>query len=168
VVSGIQLLEGLVEAQKLPEPIFTPQTKAASGHDETITLTEVQRMVGSDLARTLAEKSVALYEQAAEYARSRGIIISDTKFEWGLSDGRLLLIDEVLTPDSSRFWAEDCYQPGCSQLSFDKQYVRDWLESSGWNKEPPAPELPPDVVEKTTEKYLEAYRRLTGKELDRS
>ncbi len=166
-ISGSRLPQGLVEADKLPEPVFTPQTKATSGHDETITLGQVQSMVGRDLARTLAEKSIALYEQAAEYARSRGIIVSDTKFEWGLSDGKLLLIDEVLTPDSSRFWPEDSYQPGRSQVSFDKQYVRDWLESSGWNKEPPAPELPPDVVDKTTEKYLEAYRRLTGNELDR-
>ncbi len=167
-VSGIELPVGLVQCQELERPIFTPATKAESGHDENITIAELRHRLGDELAHTLEEKSIAIYQQGADFARRRGIIISDTKFEWGWADGKLLLIDEVLTPDSSRFWPQESYQPGRSQVSFDKQYVRDWLESSGWNKEPPAPQLPEDLVEKTTQKYLEAYKRLTGKELPSS
>ncbi len=161
-VCGIALPPGLMEAAQLPQPIFTPAIKAATGHDENISFEESARILGTELAATLRDRSLALYNRAAAYARSRGIIIADTKFEWGLRDGKLLLIDEVFTPDSSRFWPLDGYRPGQSQPSFDKQPVRDWLESTGWDKTPPAPPLPPDVVRATTERYLEALRRLTA------
>lgn len=164
-VCGVALPSGLKESDQLPQPIFTPTTKADSGHDEPIDMAEAAKTVGEERANTLAEKSLALYAAGAEYARQRGVIIADTKFEWGLVDGRLILIDEVLTPDSSRFWPADEYAPGGAQPSFDKQYVRDWLTQSGWDKEPPAPELPPDVVAKTTEKYVQAYEKITGKRL---
>jgi len=161
---GIALPAGLRESDRLQEPIFTPATKAASGHDENISLEQAERMVGA-VARELARLSMQIYRFARDEAVQKGIIIADTKFEFGERDGQILLIDEVLTPDSSRFWAVDDYVPGRSQPSFDKQYVRDWLESSGWDKTPPAPQLPPDVVQKTAEKYREAYRRMTGREL---
>jgi phosphoribosylaminoimidazole-succinocarboxamide synthase len=166
-VCGIALPAGLQEASKLPEPIFTPSTKAELGaHDENITLEQAAELMGAELAARVAEVSVRLYREAAEYALTRGIIIADTKFEFGLDDaGTLYLIDEVLTPDSSRFWPADQYRPGSNPPSFDKQYVRDWLEASGWDKTPPAPALPPDVAAKTSAKYLEAYRKLTGREL---
>ena len=163
-VCGLSLPEGLVESSKLPEPIFTPAIKAESGHDENISFEQASEMHGAELLSQLRDRSVALYREAAEYAATRGIIICDTKFEWGMADGQLVLIDEVLTPDSSRFWPSDQYEPGKSQPSFDKQYVRDWLEAeSGWDKEPPAPALPDDVIAKTTENYVEAYRKLTGR-----
>jgi len=166
-VCGIQLPAGLQEASRLPEPIFTPSTKAELGaHDENITLQQAGELMGAELADKVAKASVQLYKEAAEYALTRGIIIADTKFEFGLDDaGNLYLIDEVLTPDSSRFWPADQYAPGKNPPSFDKQYVRDWLEASGWNKKPPAPELPAEVAAKTSAKYLEAYRKLTGREL---
>ncbi len=164
-VCGIQLPAGLTESAELPEPIFTPATKAETGHDENISFAEAARIVGADLAAQARDASLKLYQDAREYARQRGIIIADTKFEFGLFDGRLILIDEVLTPDSSRFWPADQYRPGRSQPSFDKQFVRDYLESLTWDKTPPAPTLPPEVVAKTQAKYLEAYQRLTGKAL---
>ncbi len=163
---GIHLPAGLRESERLPEPIFTPATKAHSGHDENISFEQMAHIVGADYARQLRELSLRLYHEAAEYALARGIIIADTKFEFGLDDGgRILLIDEVLTPDSSRFWDAALYQPGRAQPSYDKQFVRDYLESIGWNKQPPAPPLPPDIVQKTADKYREAYRRLTGEPL---
>jgi len=162
VVCGVELPEGLIEAQRLPEPIFTPAIKAESGHDENITFEQASELIGPELAATLRERSIALYRFAADYALERGIIIADTKFEWGIRDGQVLLIDEVFTPDSSRFWPLDGYEPGRSQPSFDKQPVRDWLESTGWDKTPPAPPLPPEVVEATTERYVEALERLTA------
>ena len=161
---GIALPAGLRESDRLEEPIFTPATKAQTGHDENISLEQAARMVGA-VARELARLSVEIYRFARDEAAQKGIIIADTKFEFGERDGQILLIDEVLTPDSSRFWAVDDYVPGRSQPSFDKQYVRDWLENTGWDKTPPAPQLPPDVVQKTAEKYREAYRRMTGREL---
>ena len=164
-ISGVPYPEGLVESQKLPEPIFTPTTKAASGHDEPITIDEMKRLLGEARAEDIIQKSMAIYRYAHDYALERGIIIADTKMEFGLVNGVLTLIDELLTPDSSRFWDASLYQPGQSQPSFDKQPVRDWLIASGWNKEPPAPMLPPDVIEQTTKRYREAYRRLVGKEL---
>ncbi len=166
-VCGIALPAGLQEASQLPEPIFTPSSKAEVGdHDENITLEKCAQLLGKELAEKVAAVSVRLYKEAAEYALSRGIIIADTKFEFGLDEqGELYLIDEVLTPDSSRFWPADQYAVGKNPPSFDKQYVRDWLEASGWNKTPPGPELPADVAAKTSEKYREAYFRLTGKEL---
>lgn len=166
-VCGIPLPAGLQEASKLPTPIFTPSSKAAVGdHDENITLEKCAQLLGQDLADKVAQVSLRLYQEAAEYALTRGIIIADTKFEFGLdAAGELYLIDEVLTPDSSRFWPADQYVVGKNPPSFDKQYVRDWLESSGWNKTPPAPVLPADVAAKTSEKYREAYTKLTGKQL---
>lgn len=166
-VCGIALPAGLQEASQLPGPIFTPSSKAEVGdHDENITLEKCAQLLGKELAEKVAAVSVRLYKEAAEYALSRGIIIADTKFEFGLDEqGELYLIDEVLTPDSSRFWPADQYAVGKNPPSFDKQYVRDWLEASGWNKTPPGPELPADVAAKTSEKYREAYFRLTGKEL---
>ncbi|MBM4037819.1 MAG: phosphoribosylaminoimidazolesuccinocarboxamide synthase [Planctomycetes bacterium] len=161
-VCGLPLPKGLLEASQLPEPIFTPAIKAETGHDENISFERAADILGLDLATTLRERSIAIYNRAAAYARRRGIILADTKFEWGQRDGKLLLIDEIFTPDSSRFWPVDGYQPGRAQPSFDKQPVRDWLESTGWDKTPPAPPLPPDVVRATTERYLEALRRLTG------
>ena len=164
-VCGIPLPAGLKESAKLPEPIFTPSTKAQTGHDENITFSEVERMIGAGLAAQLRDLTLTIYSTAADYARSRGIIIADTKFEFGHAGGRLILGDEVLTPDSSRFWPLESYKPGGAQFSYDKQYVRDYLESIRWNKQPPAPELPAEVAVKTGEKYLEAYHALTGKSL---
>ncbi len=164
-VCGVALPAGLVEASQLPEPIFTPATKAESGHDENIDFERCADIVGRETAEALRDRSLALYRKAADYARERGIIICDTKFEWGDADGEMILVDEVLTPDSSRFWPADEYQPGRTQPSFDKQPVRDWLEATGWDKTPPAPALPPEVVEATSRRYLEAYERLTGRTL---
>jgi len=162
-VCGIELPKGLKESAKLPRTIFTPSTKAEIGeHDENITFEKTEGLIGKDLARRVRDISIRIYEESAAYALERGIIIADTKFEFGLMGGDLILIDEVLTPDSSRFWPVDGYKPGRAQPAFDKQYVRDWLIESGWDKKPPAPELPPDVVRKTAEKYSEALRRLTG------
>ena len=162
-VCGIQLPAGLQEAQKLPEPIFTPSTKAAVGdHDENISFAQCVEIVGEELARQVRDVSIALYQAAVEYAATRGIIIADTKFEFGLDEnGTLTLMDEVLTPDSSRFWPADHYQVGSNPPSFDKQFLRDWLESSHWNKEPPAPKVPDDIAQKTADKYREALLRLT-------
>jgi phosphoribosylaminoimidazole-succinocarboxamide synthase len=164
-VCGIKLPSGLKNSSELPEPLFTPATKAESGHDENISFAEASRIVGQDIADRARAASMKIYNFARDYARQRGIIIADTKFEFGLLDGNLILIDEVLTPDSSRFWPADQYQPGKNQPSFDKQFVRDYLETLDWNKTPPGPTLPSDVVAKTTAKYLEAYERLTGKKL---
>ncbi|MGB2582522.1 MAG: phosphoribosylaminoimidazolesuccinocarboxamide synthase [Dehalococcoidia bacterium] len=164
-ICGITLPEDLRESEQLPQPIFTPTTKADTGHDEPITIEEMRGLIGEALTREIMEKSLAIYDYAAQYARGRGIIIADTKMEFGMVNGKLILIDELLTPDSSRFWDVDTYSPGKPQPSFDKQPLRDWLSASGWNKEPPAPELPPEIVESTAERYREAYRRLTGKEL---
>lgn len=166
-VCGIPLPAGLQEASKLPQPIFTPSTKAELGtHDENIDFAKTVALVGKDIADQVRDKAIALYTAAAEYALSKGIIIADTKFEFGLDDaGKLYLIDEVLTPDSSRFWPADQYKVGSNPPSFDKQYVRDWLEASGWNKQPPGPELPPDVAAKTSEKYRAALKQLTGKDI---
>lgn len=163
-VCGIQLPTGLQEAQKLPQPLFTPSTKAAVGdHDENISFDEAKKLLGADMAEQVKNATLALYTQAAEYALTRGIIIADTKFEFGTdATGKLYLIDEALTPDSSRFWPADQYQVGSNPPSFDKQFVRDWLESSGWNKQPPAPQVPADVLQKTADKYREAQRLLTG------
>jgi phosphoribosylaminoimidazole-succinocarboxamide synthase len=162
-VCGVRLPAGLRESDRLPEPIFTPTSKAESGHDLPMTMAGVEDAVGSALARRLREGSIAVYAKAADYARQRGIIIADTKFEWGMVAGELTLIDEVLTPDSSRFWPAADYAPGRPQQSYDKQYVRDWLDGTGWDHEPPSPELPADVVRRTAEKYLEACRLLTGR-----
>jgi phosphoribosylaminoimidazole-succinocarboxamide synthase len=164
-VCGISLPPGLVESARLPEPIFTPATKAESGHDENISFQEMARRLGNERSEQLREISLELYRRAAEFAEQRGILIADTKFEFGLLDGELLWIDEALTPDSSRFWPADSYTPGGSQPSFDKQFVRDYLERIRWPKQPPAPELPSDVVAATQAKYREVYRRLTGSEL---
>jgi phosphoribosylaminoimidazole-succinocarboxamide synthase len=161
-VCGIKLPAGLRQCDKLPEPIFTPATKEESGHDINISYEEAARRVGEKVAAELREKTLSLYTRAADYAASRGIIIADTKFEFGRYDGRLILVDEVLTPDSSRFWPAEQYEPGHDQPSFDKQFVRNWLERQPWDKTPPAPALPPDVVEGTRQRYLEAYRRITG------
>jgi phosphoribosylaminoimidazole-succinocarboxamide synthase len=163
-VCSIPLPAGLREADKLPEPLFTPSTKAEIGaHDENISFAKAGELLGKELAAKVSQVAIALYKAAAEYALTRGIIIADTKFEFGLdAAGTLYLIDEALTPDSSRFWPADQYQPGSNPPSFDKQYVRDWLESVGWNKKPPAPELPPEVAAKTTEKYREALKQLTS------
>lgn len=164
-VCGIALPAGLRESDRLPEPIFTPATKAQTGHDENISFEDVSRAIGSELAGRIRDLTLAIYAKAAEYARTCGIILADTKFEFGFLRDRLVLADEVLTPDSSRFWPLAEYQPGGPQPSFDKQYVRDYLESIGWNKQPPAPALPEDVVSRTSEKYREAYRILTGRAL---
>jgi phosphoribosylaminoimidazole-succinocarboxamide synthase len=165
-VCGIELPAGLKESDPLPEPIFTPATKAVTGHDENISFEQMGRLVGSALSGQLRDLSLAIYSKAAAYARQKGIIIADTKFEFGNTPAGITLADEVLTPDSSRFWPADKYQPGRAQDSFDKQYVRDYLEEIRWNKQPPAPALPPEVARKTSEKYVEAYRWLTGHELD--
>lgn len=165
-ICGIMLPEGLQESERLPEPVFTPSTKEEVGtHDVNISFSRVEDLVGKDLAGQLKGLSISIYKQAVEMADEKGIIIADTKFEFGLIDGNLVLIDEVLTPDSSRFWPKDTYKSGSPQKSFDKQYVRDYLLSLQWNKKPPAPELPPDVVENTRIKYVEALRRLTGRTL---
>ena len=164
-VCGIKLPPGLKESSELPEPVFTPATKAEEGHDENISFEQAARIVGADIAEKVRAASLKIYNFARDYARHRGIIIADTKFEFGMLDGKLILIDEVLTPDSSRFWPADQYQPGKSQPSFDKQFVRDYLETLDWDKSPPGPMLPEDVVAKTQAKYLDAYQRLTGKPL---
>jgi phosphoribosylaminoimidazole-succinocarboxamide synthase len=164
-VCGIQLPSGLRESDKLPEPIFTPATKAQTGHDENISFERTASMIGADLAGRLRDLTLAIYQKAARYAETKGIIIADTKFEFGFVAGELVLGDEVLTPDSSRFWPAETYRPGGPQFSFDKQFVRDYLESIRWNKQPPAPPLPGEVAEKTSEKYRQAYRVLTGREL---
>jgi phosphoribosylaminoimidazole-succinocarboxamide synthase len=165
-VCGIQLPAGLKESDQLPEPIFTPATKATTGHDINISFEEMCKLVDPEQSRQLRDISLKLYQTAADYARTKGIIIADTKFEFGRTPAGITLADEVLTPDSSRFWPADSYKPGKAQDSFDKQYVRDYLEEIRWNKQPPAPALPPEVARKTSDKYLEAYRRLTGRELD--
>ena len=164
-VFGIQLPQGMEESQKLPQPIFTPTTKAESGHDQPLSPEEMNHLVGEIIAEELREKSLAIYSYAQGYALSRDIIIADTKMEFGLADGKVILIDELLTPDSSRFWDASQYVIGRPQSSFDKQPVRDWLTQSGWNKEPPAPMLPPEITEQTTQRYREGYRRLTGRAL---
>jgi phosphoribosylaminoimidazole-succinocarboxamide synthase len=164
-VSGEPMPQGLVESQELPRPIFTPTTKEESGHDRPMSRDEVKEMVGKTLARQIEEQSLAIYGYARDYARVRDIIVADTKMEFGLDDERLILIDELLTPDSSRFWDTRLYKVGQSQPSYDNQPVRDWLVSSGWNKEPPAPMLPPEVIEATTRRYREAYERLTESKL---
>jgi phosphoribosylaminoimidazole-succinocarboxamide synthase len=164
-VCGIRLEEGLTTASKLREPIFTPATKEDTGHDINISFEEMSERIGGDLATQLRDLTLSLYSQAAEYALTRGIIIADTKFEFGLRNGKVVWIDEVLTPDSSRFWPAEQYKVGSNPPSFDKQFVRDWLETTDWDKNPPAPELPAEVVQRTREKYLEAYRELTGEEL---
>ncbi|MEO0082607.1 MAG: phosphoribosylaminoimidazolesuccinocarboxamide synthase [candidate division WOR-3 bacterium] len=164
-VCGIKLPAGLRQAEQLPEPLFTPSTKAQTGHDENITQAELERIVGTSLGRQVRDVSLEIYSQAAEYARNRGIIVADTKFEFGLLDDRLIWIDEALTPDSSRFWDESEYRVGEPPRSFDKQFVRDYLETLGWDKSPPGPRLPPEVIAGTSERYREAYRRLTGIDL---
>ena len=164
-VCGIPLPAGLREAEKLPQPIFTPATKAEAGHDINVSEAEMAKSVGAEPTARLKRLTLAVYTRAADYAATRGIIIADTKFEFGRAGGEIILVDEVLTPDSSRFWPASEYVPGMSPPSFDKQYVRDYLETLTWNKQPPAPPLPPEVVRRTTEKYLEAYRLLTGKSL---
>src|SRR5712691_5596206 len=164
-VCGIALPKGLRESDALPEPIFTPATKAQSGHDENISFDQVRDLIGQDLASRLRDLTLEIYGRAAEYARPRGIILADTKFEFGLVDGEIVLADEVLTPDSSRFWPVETYAPGGPQPSYDKQYVRDYLESIRWNKQPPAPALPEEVARRTSEKYKESYRALTGHSL---
>jgi phosphoribosylaminoimidazole-succinocarboxamide synthase len=165
-ISGIKMPRGLRESEELPEPLLTPTTKAETGHDLPISMEEVKGIIGEALTKEMTEKSLAIYNLAREHARARGIIIADTKMEFGLDDGELILIDELLTPDCSRFWDAEKYKVGQSQPSFDKQYVRDWLVKSGWNKEPPPPSLPPEAIKATTARYREAYRRLTGKGLD--
>jgi phosphoribosylaminoimidazole-succinocarboxamide synthase len=165
-VAGTPMPRGLRESDRLPEPIFTPATKAESGHDENITFEQMVELVSADLANELRSLTLAVYEHAEGYARERGVLIADTKFEFGLIAGQITLIDEVLTPDSSRFWDASHYEPGRSQPSFDKQIVRDWLNASGWDREPPAPPLPEDVRRKTSEKYYEVYRLLTGETID--
>ena len=163
-VCGIGLPDGLNNSSKLPEPIFTPATKAEEGHDENISFEEAVNIVGKDIADQARDLSIELYKRGRDHAAEKGIIIADTKFEFGVFEGELILIDEVLTPDSSRFWPADLYSPGKSQPSFDKQFVRDYLETLDWDKTPPGPELPEDIVQKTSEKYIEAYTRVTGLE----
>ena len=164
-VNGVGMRSGMRESEQFPEPIFTPTTKAESGHDQPLSVDEMSKLVGQELTRDLREKTLAVYRFAEEYSRTKGIIIADTKMEFGLVDGKVILIDELLTPDSSRFWDAGKYVVGRSQPSYDKQLVRDWLTASGWNKEPPAPMLPEDLIKKTSERYQEAYRILTGSSL---
>lgn len=164
-VSGISLAKGMRQSQQLSEPLFTPTTKAESGHDQPITTKEIEKMVGKDMAEEIEEKSLAIYSFAWGYASSKGVLIADTKLEFGLDNDQLILIDELLTPDSSRFWDAEQYKVGQDQPSYDKQPVRDWLADSGWNKEPPAPTLPPEVIEATTQRYQQAYERLAGRKL---
>jgi phosphoribosylaminoimidazole-succinocarboxamide synthase len=165
-VCGIHLPKGLVESSKLEEPVFTPATKAEMGlHDENITFERVEKIIGNDLAQKVKLLSMAVYKKARDFAEQRGILIADTKMEFGMKDGKLILVDELLTPDSSRFWPKDEYQPGGPQKSFDKQFLRDYLLSIRWDKSPPAPQLPDEIVQKTREKYLEAYERLVGNPL---
>ncbi len=165
-VCGVALPRGLKNGSKLAEPLFTPATKAERGHDENISFERAVAIVGKDPANKMRDSALAIYKKAAEYALEHGIIIADTKFEFGVAGGEVILIDEVLTPDSSRFWPQDSYTPGKAQLAFDKQFVRDYLEAIGWDKRPPGPALPDKVASKTTEKYLDAYKRLTGRELE--
>jgi phosphoribosylaminoimidazole-succinocarboxamide synthase len=165
-ICGIKLPPGLKESEQLPEPLFTPSTKASTGHDINISFEEMCKRVNPELSRQLRDITLRIYKKAADYARQRGIIIADTKFEFGQTAQGITLADEVLTPDSSRFWPADTYQPGKAQDSYDKQYVRDYLEEIRWNKQPPAPALPQEVARRTSEKYLEAYRQLTGRELE--
>ena len=165
-ICGIALPPGLRESERLPEAIFTPSTKATAGHDENISFDDAVSRIGGELAEKVRSVSLEIYRRAAAYAEPRGIILADTKFEFGLAEDKLIWIDEALTPDSSRFWPADGYQPGRAQPSYDKQYVRDYLERIGWNKQPPGPELPADVVAATREKYRGAYRQLTGHELN--
>jgi len=164
-ISGLPLPEGLKQSQELPQPLFTPTTKAETGHDQPLSMDEMKKLVGDHMAEEMEQKSLAIYNYARGYAIARGIIIADTKFEFGLDGDKLILIDELLTPDSSRIWDAGLYKVGQSQSSFDKQPVRDWLTRSGWNKEPPAPVLPPEVIEATTRRYEQAYERLTGRQL---
>jgi phosphoribosylaminoimidazole-succinocarboxamide synthase len=164
-ICGIKLPEGMKQANKLPEPIFTPSTKAQEGHDENVSFEELSNRIGSEMAEKLRDVSIALYNKASRHAESKGLILADTKFEFGMIDGKLVVADEVFTPDSSRFWAMDDYEPGRPQKSFDKQYLRDYLESVKWDKKPPAPSLPEDIIKKTEAKYIEAYERITGKKL---
>ena len=164
-VQGMEMPEGLVEGQTFPEPLFTPTTKAEEGHDENMSAQQVVDMVGSEMAAMLEATSKAVYSFAQGYALERGIILADTKMEFGILDDELILIDELLTPDSSRFWDAEGYNPGRSQPNYDKQFVRDWLDAQGWNHEPPAPDLPADVTELTTQRYQEAYAKLTGENL---
>lgn len=161
-VCGVSLPAGLVECSSLPEPIFTPATKAEEGHDENISFARMCEIVGEEIATTLRDRSLEIYQKGSEHARTRGILIADTKFEFGVVDGQVILIDEVMTPDSSRFWPMDSYQPGRGQPSFDKQFVRDWLESTTWDKNSQPPALPTDVVSHTRAKYIEAYEKLSG------
>ena len=167
-VCGVKLPAGLRESDRLPEPIFTPATKAETGHDINISEREMGGRIGEDVTRELKELTLMLYSRASEFADSRGIIIADTKFEFGVKDGKVILVDEALTPDSSRFWPKESYQPGRGQQSFDKQYLRDYLETVTWDKQPPGPNLPETVVARTSEKYLEAYRLLTGRTIEGS
>jgi len=164
-LSGLPMPKGLLESQELPEPLFTPTTKAETGHDLPLSLDETKKLVGEALAEEIKEKSLAIYRYAREYARARGIIIADTKMEFGLDNDNLIIIDELLTPDSSRFWDTEQYKVGQSQPSYDKQPTRDWLIEAGWNKEPPAPMLPPEVIEATSKRYEQAYERLAGRKL---
>ena len=164
-VAGIPMPEGLREGDAFPEPLFTPSTKAEEGHDENITVAQMEDMVGKELTAQLSEASIAVYAAARDYALEKGILIADTKFEFGVIDGEVSLIDEALTPDSSRFWDMEGYAPGKSQPNYDKQFVRDWLDAAGWDHEPPAPELPSDVVERTRARYIEAFSKLTGNPL---
>jgi len=164
-VAGEKLPAALLESEQLPEPIFTPATKAESGHDQNISRAQLAGLIGTELARELERLTLELYRFAHDYAASKGLILADTKFEFGFHDGKLIVIDEILTPDSSRYWDAEVYRPGSSPASFDKQFVRDFLMQSGWNKEPPAPPLPPEVVRGTSDRYRECYRRLVGKAL---
>jgi phosphoribosylaminoimidazole-succinocarboxamide synthase len=164
-VCGIRVPAGMVESEQFPEPLFTPTTKAEVGHDENMSYEQLVDQVGAEVANAIKLRTLAIYQYAAQYAAERGIIIADTKLEFGILDDEPIIIDEMLTPDSSRFWPADEYKTGQSQPSFDKQFVRDWLTQTGWNKEPPAPDMPADIIEKTTQRYHEAYRRLTGREL---
>ncbi|MBA7663999.1 Phosphoribosylaminoimidazole-succinocarboxamide synthase [subsurface metagenome] len=164
-IGGLPAHKGLRESQELPRPLFTPTTKAETGHDQPLTMDEIKKIIGTTLAEEIKEKSLEIYNYAREYARKRGIIIADTKMEFGLDDNRLILIDELLTPDSSRLWDASLYKVGRSQPSFDKQPVRDWLVQAGWDKKPPAPELPPEVIEATTKRYEQAYEKLAGRKL---
>lgn len=167
-ICGIKLPAGLVESDKLPEILFTPSTKADTGHDINVNQQYLERQIGRASADKIKKVSIAIYEKASAYARDKGIVIADTKFEFGIYEDEVIIIDELLTPDSSRFWPSNEYKPGYPNLSFDKQFVRDYLESINWNKTPPAPALPPDIIEKTSQKYLEAYRKLTGKDLGKN
>jgi len=166
-VCGLRVPPGMAESEQFPEPLFTPTTKAEVGHDENMSYKQLVDQIGAEVANAIKLRTLAIYQYAAQYAAEHGIIIADTKLEFGIVDGEPIIIDEMLTPDSSRFWPANEYKTGQSQPSFDKQFVRDWLTQSGWNKEPPAPALPADIIEKTSERYHEAYRRLTGRELMR-